>query len=77
MAVSLESFGFDRLSKAEKLELVGRLWDSIVASEPPGGLLTDAQREELRRRVAEAQAHPDDYVTWDEAHTRTMERLSR
>ena len=77
MAITLESLGLERLSRDEKLELVNRLWDSIVASEPPGALLSDAQREELRRRVADAQAHPDDYVAWDEAYARTMERLSR
>jgi putative addiction module component (TIGR02574 family) len=77
MAISLETLGLERLSRDEKLDLVGRLWDSIIASEPPGALLSDAQREELRRRVADAQSHPNDYVSWDEAHTRTIERLSR
>ena len=28
------------------------------------------------RRVADAQANPDDYVDWDEAYARTMKRLS-
>jgi putative addiction module component (TIGR02574 family) len=77
MSVTLESLGLDRLTRDEKLELLGQLWDSIVAAEPPGGLLTEAQREELRRRVADAQAHPDDYVEWNEAYARTTERLSR
>ena len=77
MAVTLESLGLDRLSTDEKLEVAGRLWDSVFAAAPPGALLSDAQREELKRRVADAQAHPHDYVTWDEAHARTMERLSR
>ena len=76
MAVTLESLGLDRLSTDEKFEVIGRLWDSIVAAEPPGALLSDAQREELKRRVADAQVRPDDYVTWEEAHARTMERLS-
>ena len=77
MAITLESFGLDRLSSDEKLELAGQLWDSVVASEPPGALLTDAQREELKRRVADAKANPDDYVSWDDAFARTMERLSQ
>jgi putative addiction module component (TIGR02574 family) len=77
MAISLEAFGLDRLSPEEKLELAGRLWNSVVASEPPGALLTDAQRAELRRRVADAQANPGDYVPWDDAYARTMERLSQ
>jgi putative addiction module component (TIGR02574 family) len=77
MAVTLESLGLDRLNREEKIELVAQLWESIVASEPPGGLLTEAQREELKRRVADAEAHPEDAVHWDEAYTRTMQRLSQ
>jgi putative addiction module component (TIGR02574 family) len=76
MAVTLESLGLDRLSRDEKLELVGKLWDCIVAAEPAGGLLSDAQREELKRRVANARARPDDFVEWDEAYSRTMRRLA-
>jgi putative addiction module component (TIGR02574 family) len=77
MSVTLESLGLDRLTREEKLELLGQLWDSIIAAEPPGGLLTDAQREELKRRVADAQDHPGDYVEWNEGYARTTERLSR
>ncbi|HXG13415.1 MAG TPA: addiction module protein [Gemmataceae bacterium] len=75
MAIGSESPGWDQLSLEEKLELVGRLWDDIVASVPPGGLLTDAQREELRRRVADAQANPEDYVAWEDALAATLKRL--
>jgi putative addiction module component (TIGR02574 family) len=76
MSLDLAALGLDRLSVDEKLELVGRLWDDIVAAVPPGGLLTDAQRTELRRRVADAQAHPDDFVPWEEALAATLRRLS-
>jgi putative addiction module component (TIGR02574 family) len=76
MVVSLESLGLDRLSRDEKLALAGQLWDSVVASESPGAFLSDAQREELRRRVAEAEAHPEDYVNWEDALASTLKRLS-
>ena len=76
MAASLESLGLNRLSLEEKLELVGELWDDIVASRPAGGLLSPAQREELRRRVADAEAHPEDYVAWEDALAATLQRLS-
>jgi putative addiction module component (TIGR02574 family) len=72
----LESLGLDRLTLEEKLELAGRLWDEVTASVPPGGLLSDAQREELRRRVADAQARPEDYVAWEDALAATLKRLS-
>jgi putative addiction module component (TIGR02574 family) len=77
MSVSLESLGLDQLSRDEQLELVGQLWDRIVASEAPGALLSDGQREELRRRVADAEAHPEDYVTWGDALPNTLKRLSQ
>lgn len=77
MTVSLESFGWDRLGRDEQLTLVGQLWDSILASQPPGALLSDAQREEIRRRVAHAEEHPEDYVSWEDALASTLKRLSR
>jgi putative addiction module component (TIGR02574 family) len=64
------------LSTDEKLDVVGQLWDDLIASMPPGGLLTDAQRDELRRRVADAASRPDDWVAWEEALTATLRRLS-
>ena len=76
MVVSLESLGWDGLSVEEKLELVGRLWDDIVAAVPPGVQLNDAQREELRRRMADAQSRPNDYVAWEDALSATLRRLS-
>jgi putative addiction module component (TIGR02574 family) len=77
MTVSLESLGLDHLSRDEKLTLAGQLWDSVLASESPGALLSDAQREELQRRVADAKAHPEDYVDWEEALANTLRRLSQ
>lgn len=76
MAIRLESVDWDRLGPDEKLALVSRLWDEIVASVPPGALLTDAQRQELHRRVADAQAHPDDSVAWEDVLAASLKRLS-
>lgn len=77
MAVSLESFGLDRLSSDDKLTLAGQLWDSVVAKQAPGNFLNDAQREELRRRVADAESHPEDYVNWSDALANTLKRQCR
>ncbi len=65
MSVTLASLGLDKLSREERLALVQELWDSIAA-EPAPSLLTDAQREELRRRVAEDDATPDDVIPWEQ-----------
>lgn len=48
----------------QRLRLVEALWDSIVdAGELPE--LTDAQRVELDRRMAELDANPQDVVSWE------------
>ena len=77
MPVNLVALGLDQLSRDEKLELAGQLWDSVLSSEPPGSSLTDAQRQELDLRVADAKANPDDYVTWEEVRAATIQRLRK
>jgi putative addiction module component (TIGR02574 family) len=74
MAVTLSEFGLDRLSRAERMELMHALWDSIVA-EGGGPLLTDAQREDLERRIAEDDADPDGGIPWEEVRARTEARF--
>jgi putative addiction module component (TIGR02574 family) len=65
MPVTMTSLGLDKLSREDRLALVQELWDSIAAERGPS-LLTDAQREELRRRVAEDDANPDDVIPWEQ-----------
>ncbi|MBI4293888.1 MAG: addiction module protein [Betaproteobacteria bacterium] len=73
MSVSLKSLGIERLSVEERLELVEELWDSISAATP----LTEAQRAELDRRLADHEARPDDVVTWEEIKSSISARLTR
>lgn len=76
MAMTFASLGLSGLSVDEKLELVGQLWDELVAEAPPGGLLTETQRTELRRREIDAAANPNDWVAWEDALSATLRRLS-
>ena len=76
MGTTFASLGLAELSDEEKLKLLGQLWDDLVASTPSGGLLTDAQKDELRRRQADAAARPDDWVKWEDARDATIRRLS-
>jgi putative addiction module component (TIGR02574 family) len=76
VAATFASLGLAELSDEQKLELLGQLWDDLVASTPPGGLLTDAQKDELRRRQADAAARPGDWVRWEDARAATVRRLS-
>jgi putative addiction module component (TIGR02574 family) len=76
MPQTFASLGLDGLSVDEKLELVGQLWEDLVASTPPGALLSEAQKEELRRRVKDAGERPNDWVAWEDALAATTRRLS-
>src|SRR5918911_360692 len=60
MAPTLQALGIDRLSVEDRIALATAIWDSIAA-EPHSPLLTDTQRLELDRRVAEDDAQPDRY----------------
>jgi putative addiction module component (TIGR02574 family) len=74
MKASLRSLGIDRLSVEERLALVEELWDSIAADSAKVPL-TDAQRDELDRRLADHEANPDDVVSWDEIKSSLSSRL--
>ena len=77
MAVDLKALGLDKLTRAEKKALAKALLKDVnaVAELPPGYELTDAQRAELDRRIADLRANPDDYVTREEVQESIRKRL--
>ncbi len=62
-----------KLSAAQRLELVEELWDSI-AEEDEALALTDEQREDLERRLSEADADPTGGSPWEEVRERIRHR---
>ncbi len=64
----------NQLSRDARIALVLEIWDSIAAESPPS-LLTDAHREELRRRIAEDNANPDYVIPWEQVKAQTLARL--
>ena len=48
---------------------------AVVSDERQGHLLTEAQRSELRRRVAEDDSSPDDAIPWEQVKAQTLARL--
>ena len=75
MTITLESLGIERLGMEDRLALIDQLWDSIASAGGPP--LTDAQRLELDRRLADHEANPDDVVSWDEVKRSISERIKQ
>lgn len=62
-------------SLAERLELVEELWDCIAAEcEHEPFPLTDEQRTDLERRLAEADADPAGGAPWEDVLERIRQR---
>lgn len=64
-----------KLSVEEQLELVEALWDSIAECGAVG--LTEAQKVELDRRLADLEASPDDVVPWSDVKASALARMGR
>ena len=62
-----------KLSLDERIRLVEQIWDS-VAEDPDAAALpiTPAQREELDRRLADAEARPGEGAPWSEVKARVL-----
>ena len=76
MAPTLQTLGIDRLSIEDRIALVTAIWDSIAA-EPHPPLLTEAQRMELDRRLADHAARPDDVVPWEQVKAEALGRFKQ
>lgn len=74
MSPNLKSLGIDQLSVAERILLVQEIWDSIADQEDELPL-TDAQREDLKRRLAAYEANPKAGSTWEEVGKRLREQI--
>ncbi len=74
MASTMQDLGIDRLSVEERLALMHEIWDSI-AIEPERSHLTDLQRRELERRLAEHEVNPGDVVPWEQVKADALTRL--
>lgn len=62
---------FDELSIDQQIQHVQDLWERIAAH-PERVPLTDAQRAELRRRLAQHRRNPEDGESWDVIRERLL-----
>lgn len=72
----VKALGIDRLPAEDQWQLAEELWDKFDADDE-GWPLTEAQKLELDRRVAELDAHPERVVSWEEVRARTIARLQK
>lgn len=65
-------------SVEDRLRLMERIWDGLLEpdrGDEPG--LTEAQRAEIDRRLADDDANPDDTVTWQEVKAEALKRAGQ
>jgi putative addiction module component (TIGR02574 family) len=63
-----------KLPAAERIQLAEDLWDSIAADPRAHPPLTDAQRKELEKRLAEHAADPSTALNWDAVRAQLSSR---
>lgn len=76
MPPTLQDLGIDRLSVDDRIALAQAIWESL-ADEPRPSTLTEAQRAELRVRLAEHAANPDDVVPWEQVQAEALARWTK
>ena len=70
MSPILSELGIDRLSVAERLELIGEIWDTLPSdAELP---IPDWHIRELERRLAAADADPGAAIPWEAVKARLV-----
>ncbi len=62
-----------KLPVAERLQIIGDLWDSIDANDHPP--LTNAQMKEIDRRLAEHDADPSSARDWNTVRDEIRSRI--
>ena len=70
MSMNTEFSQLFKLGRAERLQLVEDLWDSIVQEEEADFPIPDWKRDELRRRKERFLKHPSSGRTWDQVKQR-------
>ena len=60
----------------EQIELAEAIWDGIVSRgvAPP---LTEGQKMELDRRLADHLANPNDVISWDEVKAAALAKIKQ
>ena len=72
--MSIDLAELRKLSVAERIQLAEDLWDSIALDPAAVPGLTDAQRQELQRRLRAHDSDPSTAVPWEQVRAEMMAR---
>ncbi len=75
MSSLMNSLGLERLSTAERVQLVSEILDSLP-DQPPDPLTDDEDRE-IARRLASMDANPSAMRPWPEVEARILRSLGQ
>ncbi|HEV3146161.1 MAG TPA: addiction module protein [Gemmataceae bacterium] len=64
MTPTLQELGIDRLSVADRIELIGLIWDSIDEADLRQNI-PEWHLRELEKRAAAADADPEGGIPWE------------
>ena len=76
MPPTLSELGIDCLSVEDRIALAQALWES-AAQEAERAPLSEVQRRELERRLADSIARLEAVVPWEEVKARALARARR
>jgi putative addiction module component (TIGR02574 family) len=76
MLPTLQQLGIDLLSTEDRLALAEAIWES-VAREAEQLPITEAERQELERRLADSIARPDAVTPWEVIKARALARARK
>jgi putative addiction module component (TIGR02574 family) len=64
-----------KLSAAERIQLAEDLWDSVASEPDEWPPLSDAERAEVEKRLAEHEQNPQSALSWSDVRARLWSRL--
>ncbi len=73
MSTTMKELGIDRMKPEDRLKLVQEIWDSLT-TEAEQAPLTEPQRQDLQRRLANYESNPKAGSSWEEVKARLQER---
>jgi putative addiction module component (TIGR02574 family) len=76
MSPTVKSLGIDQMPRDVRIALVQEIWDTIAA-EANVLPLSEMQRRELERRLADDDANPDDVTQWEQVEAEILARLRK